>query len=157
MFPISREPLAQAVEHLPFKQRVAGSNPARLTTMSPSSSLAQDTGLSRRQHGFESRRGRQKINRVMRMKNPPHPGRVVRQECIEPLNLTITEAAKRLGVTRQALNNLVNEKAGISPEMAIRLSKAFGSSPEVWLGMQMEYDLAQIEKDAERIKVKRIA
>jgi addiction module HigA family antidote len=93
----------------------------------------------------------------MRMKNPPHPGRVVRQECIEPLHLTVTEAAKRLGVTRQALNNLVNEKAGVSPEMAIRLSKAFGSSPEVWLGMQMEYDLAQIEKDAERIKVKRIA
>jgi addiction module HigA family antidote len=94
---------------------------------------------------------------AMRMKNPPHPGRIVRQECIEPLNLTVTEAAKRLGVTRQALNNLVNEKAGISPEMAIRLSKAFGSSPEVWLGMQMEYDLAQIEKAAERIKVKRIA
>ena len=93
----------------------------------------------------------------MRMKNPPHPGRVVRQECIEPLKLTVTEAAKRLGVTRQALNNLVNEKAGVSPEMAIRLSKAFGSSPEVWLGLQMEYDLAQIEKEAERIKVKRIA
>ena len=93
----------------------------------------------------------------MRMKNPPHPGRVVRQECIEPLKLTVTDAAKRLGVTRQALNNLVNEKAGVSPEMAIRLSKAFGSSPEVWLGMQMEYDLAQIEKDAERIKVRRIA
>ena len=64
---------------------------------------------------------------------------------------------RSLGVTRQALNNLVNEKAGVSPEMAIRLSKAFGSSPEVWLGMQMEYDLAQIEKEAERIKVKRIA
>ena len=93
----------------------------------------------------------------MRMKNPPHPGRVVRQECIEPLKLTVTEVAKRLGVTRQALNNLVNEKAGVSPEMAIRLSKAFGSSPEVWLGLQMEYDLAQIEKEAERIKVKRIA
>jgi addiction module HigA family antidote len=91
------------------------------------------------------------------MKNPPHPGRVVRQECIEPLKLTVTEAAKRLGVARQTLNNLVNEKAGISPEMAIRLSKAFGSSPEVWLGMQMEYDLAQIEKEAERIKVRRIA
>ncbi len=81
----------------------------------------------------------------MRMKNPPHPGRIVRQECIEPLGVTVTEAAERLGVTRQTLNNLVNEKAGISPEMAIRLSKAFGSSPEVWLGMQMEYDLAQAE------------
>ena len=93
----------------------------------------------------------------MGMKNPPHPGRIVRQECIEPLGLTITEAAERLGVTRQTLNNLVNEKAGISPVMAIRLSKAFGGSPEVWLGMQMEHDLVQAEKNAGRIKVKRIA
>ena len=91
------------------------------------------------------------------MKNPPHPGRIVRQECIEPLGLTVTEAARALGVTRQALNNLVNLKAGISPEMAIRLSKAFGSSPEVWLGMQMTYDLAQLEKNAGRIKVQRVA
>lgn len=93
----------------------------------------------------------------MRMKNPPHPGRIVRRECIEPLGLTVTEVAERLGVTRQALNNLVNGKAGISPQMAIRLSKAFGSSPEVWLGLQMEYDLAQVEKDAGKIKVSRIA
>ena len=93
----------------------------------------------------------------MRMKNPPHPGRIVRQECIGPLGLTVTEAAKCLGVTRQALNNLVNGKAGISPEMSIRLSKAFGSSPEVWLGMQMEYDLAQAEKNAGKIKVNRIS
>jgi antitoxin HigA-1 len=92
----------------------------------------------------------------MRMKKPPHPGRIVRQECIEPLGLTVKEAAKRLGVTRQALNNLVNGKAGISPEMSIRLSKAFGSSPEVWLGLQMEYDLAQAEKHAGKIKVERI-
>ena len=93
----------------------------------------------------------------MKMKNPPHPGRIVRQECIEPLGLTVTEAARALGVTRQALNNLVNLKAGISPEMAIRLSKAFGSSPEVWLGMQMAYDLAQLEKNAGKIKVQRVA
>ncbi len=93
----------------------------------------------------------------MKMKNPPHPGRIVRQECIEPLGLTVTEAARALGVTRQALNNLVNLKAGISPEMAIRLSKAFGSSPEVWLSMQMTYDLAQLEKKAGRIKVQRVA
>jgi len=92
----------------------------------------------------------------MTMKNPPHPGRIVRQECIEPLGLTITEAAARLGVKRQTLNNLVNEKAGISPEMSIRLSKAFGSRPEVWLGLQMQYDLAQAEKNAHRIKVHRI-
>jgi len=93
----------------------------------------------------------------MKMKKPPHPGRIVRQECIEALGLTVTEAARALGVTRQALNNLVNLKAGISPEMAIRLSKAFGSSPEVWLGMQMAYDLAQLEKEAGKIKVQRIA
>ena len=92
----------------------------------------------------------------MRMKNPPHPGRIVRQECIEPLDLTITEAANRLGVTRQTLDKLVNVKAGISPAMAIRLSKAFGSSPEMWLGLQMEYDLDQTEKTAHTINVKRI-
>jgi len=93
----------------------------------------------------------------MRMKTPPHPGRIVRQECIEPLGLTITEAAQRLDVTRQTLDKLVNGKAGISPEMSIRLSKAFGSSPEMWLGLQMEYDLAKAEKTANRIKVKRIS
>lgn len=82
----------------------------------------------------------------MTMKNPPHPGRILRQECIEPLGVTITEAASRLGVKRQTLNNLVNEKAGISPEMSIRLSKAFGSCPEVWLGLQMQYDLAKAQK-----------
>ena len=92
----------------------------------------------------------------MRMKNPPHPGRIVRQECIEALGLTVSRAARALGVTRQTLNNLVNGRAGVSPEMAIRLSKAFGSSPEVWLGLQMEYDLAQAEKKAGRIKVERV-
>jgi addiction module HigA family antidote len=92
----------------------------------------------------------------MRMKNPPHPGKHIRYDCIEPLGLTITDAAKRLGVTRQALNNLVNGKAGISPEMAIRLAKAFGGSPDVWLGMQMNYDLAEANKNAGRIKVRRI-
>ena len=92
----------------------------------------------------------------MRMKNPPPPGRIVRQECIEPLGLTVTQAARSLGVTRQTLNNVVNGKSGVSPEMAIRLSKAFGSSPEVWLGLQMEYDLAQAEKRAGRIKVEKI-
>ncbi len=86
------------------------------------------------------------------MKNPPHPGRVVRQDCIEPLGLTITEAAKALGVTRQALNNLVNGKAGISPEMAVRISKAFGGSAEMWLRLQMNYDLAQLQSDLIDVK-----
>jgi antitoxin HigA-1 len=81
------------------------------------------------------------------MKNPPHPGRIVRQDYVEPLGLTITEAAKALGVTRQTLNNLVNGKAGISTEMAVRLSKAFGSSPEMWLRLQINYDLAQLRQD----------
>jgi addiction module HigA family antidote len=94
---------------------------------------------------------------TVRMKNPPHPGRIVRQECIEPLGLTVTEAAERLGVTRQTLNNIVNEKAGISAEMSIRLSKGFGSSPEMWLGLQMQYDLAQAQKHADEIKVRKIA
>jgi addiction module HigA family antidote len=92
----------------------------------------------------------------MLMKRPPHPGRIVRQECIEPLGLTVTEAAARLDVTRQNLNNLLNGKSGISPEMAIRLSKAFGSRAEVWLGLQMEYDLAEAEKTAGKIKVTRV-
>jgi addiction module HigA family antidote len=92
----------------------------------------------------------------MIMHNPPHPGEHIRHDCIEPLGLTITEAAKALGVTRQALNNLVNGKAGISPEMAIRLSKAFGGSPEVWLRMQMEYDLWQVRQRADKIKVKKL-
>lgn len=92
----------------------------------------------------------------MLMKRPPHPGRIVRQECLEPLGLTVTETAARLGVTRQNLNNLLNGKSGISPEMAIRLSKAFGSRAEVWLGLQMEYDLAEAQKTAGKIKVTRV-
>ncbi len=89
----------------------------------------------------------------MPMKNPPHPGRIVRQDCIEPLRLTITEAAKVLGVTRQALNNLVNGKSGISPEMAVRISKAFGGTAEMWVRLQANYDLAQVRLD--QISVKR--
>ena len=78
------------------------------------------------------------------MKNPSHPGDILKRRIIPATGLTVTDAAKRLKVTRQALNNLVNRKSGVSPEMAIRLSRAFGSTPEVWLGMQMAYDLAQL-------------
>lgn len=87
----------------------------------------------------------------MRMKNPPHPGSIVRLDCLEPLGLTVTEGAKALGVTRQTLNNLVNEKAGISPEMAVRLAKAFGSTAETWLRMQVAYDLAQVPQSKIRV------
>lgn len=90
----------------------------------------------------------------MPMKNPPHPGGVVLDECIEPLGLTITEAAQALGVSRVALSELVNGRRGISPEMAVRLSKAFGGSAESWLVQQAQYDLAQVKAD--RIKVKRL-
>jgi len=91
----------------------------------------------------------------MPMKNPAHPGRIVRHDCLDPLGLSVTAGAKVLGVTRQALNNVVNGKSGISPEMAIRLSKAFGSTPETWLRMQLAYDLAQARKEERKIKVRR--
>ena len=77
----------------------------------------------------------------MGMENPPHPGGIVRRQCLEPPELTVTRAAQGLGVTRQALSELVSERTGISVDMAIWLSKAFGSTPETWLGMQMAYDL----------------
>ncbi|NCC53703.1 MAG: addiction module antidote protein, HigA family [Spartobacteria bacterium] len=82
----------------------------------------------------------------MTMHTPPHPGRIVRQECIEASGLTVTDAARALGVTRQTLNNLVTENAGISPEMAIRLEQVFGSTADTWLRMQATYDLAQARK-----------
>ena len=91
---------------------------------------------------------------AMPMKNPPHPGGTVLHDCIEPLGLTITEAAQKLGVSRFTLSELVNGKRGISPEMAVRLSKAFGASAESWLAQQAQYDLAQVNH--ERIKVKRL-
>ena len=90
----------------------------------------------------------------MIMKNPPHPGGVVLRECIEPLGLSITDAAAALGVTRNTLSELVNEKRGISPEMAVRLEKVFGGSAEGWMVQQAQYDLAHVHRD--RIKLKRL-
>ena len=92
---------------------------------------------------------------MMPMHNPPHPGEIVREECLKPLGLTVTRAAQGLGVTRQALSDLVNGKAGVSVEMSLRLSKAFGSSPETWLGMQTAYDLWRASEQADRIEVER--
>ena len=92
----------------------------------------------------------------MAMQNPPHPGGIVKRQCLEPLGLTVTcRAAQGLGVTRQALSELVNERTGVSVEMAIRLSKSFGSTPETWLGMQMAYDLWQARSRAGEIAVER--
>ncbi len=93
----------------------------------------------------------------MNMQNPPHPGGVVKRQCLEPLGLTVTRAAKGLGVTRQALSELINERTGVSIEMAIRLSKAFGSTPESWLGMQTAYDLWQARSRIREIKVEEFA
>lgn len=92
----------------------------------------------------------------MAMKNPPHPGLAVRHECLEPLGLSVTQGAKVLGVTRQTLNNLLNGKSGISPEMAVRLAKAFGGSAESWLGVQLDYDLAQVRRREGEIHVRRV-
>ena len=91
----------------------------------------------------------------MPMKNPPHPGKAVRVACLEPLGLSVTAASKVLRVTRQSVSNLINGKTGISPEMAIRLSKAFGSTPETWVRMQAAYDLAKALRDEKRIRVER--
>src|SRR5262249_8694888 len=93
----------------------------------------------------------------MSLKNPVHPGRIVRQECLEPLNLSVKEAAKALGVARQSLSRVVNEKAAISPEMAIRLEKAFGGTAKTWLQMQLNYDYAKAEARRGSIHVERIS
>lgn len=90
----------------------------------------------------------------MRMKNPPHPGRVVLHDCIEPLGLTITDAAAALHVTRTTLSELVNGKRGISPEMALRLEQVFGGSAESWLVQQAQYDLAHVKPKG--IKLQRL-
>ena len=93
----------------------------------------------------------------MKMHNPPHPGEVLRELCLEPLGLTVTRAAEALGVSRKTLSAILNERAGISPEMAIRLSKAFGTSAESWLNQQVQYDLWVTEKSLGKIKVKRLS
>jgi addiction module HigA family antidote len=92
---------------------------------------------------------------TMPMMSSPHPGEILREECLRPLGLSVTAGARVLGVTRQALNNLVNEKAALSPEMAIRLEKAFGTSADMWLRLQAAYDLAQARKRQKEIKVRR--
>lgn len=91
----------------------------------------------------------------MTMKNPPHPGTIVLEECIGPMGLTITDAAQALGVTRNTLSELVNGKRGISPEMAVRLATVFGGTEQGWLVQQAHYDLAHVQRD--RLKLKRLA
>ena len=93
----------------------------------------------------------------MKMLNPPHPGEIIRELCIEPLGITITEAAKGLGVSRKTLSAIINGRAGITPEMAIRLGKAFDTTPESWLNQQIQYDLYEARKRTSNLKIKRLA
>ena len=93
----------------------------------------------------------------MPMKNPPHPGRSIKDACLEPLELTVTDGAAALGVARHTLSRVINGQAGISPEMAIRLSKAFGGSAESWITQQAQYDLWQALQRSDEIQVKAFA
>jgi addiction module HigA family antidote len=94
---------------------------------------------------------------AMKMHDPPHPGEVLRQLCIEPLGLTVTEAARALGVSRKTLSAVLNGRAGISPEMAVRLSIAFNTTAESWLQQQLQYDLWQAERKRKKLRVERLA
>jgi antitoxin HigA-1 len=93
----------------------------------------------------------------MRMYNPPHPGEVLKTLCLEPINLSVTDAAKALDVSRKTLSAILNGRAGISPEMAVRFSIAFGTSAESWLSQQMQYDLWHAEQRRKKLRVRKVA
>lgn len=93
----------------------------------------------------------------MRMHNPPHPGEILKALCFEPLGLSVTRAAEGLGVSRKTLSAILNGRAGISPEMALRLSKAFGTSAESWLNQQMQYDLWVAEQNLGELDVEKLS
>ncbi len=93
----------------------------------------------------------------MLMHNPPHPGEIIKELCLEPLGISITEAAKAFGVSRKTLSSIINGNAGISPEMAVRLSIAFNTSSESWLNQQTQYDLWEAEQHRKELRVKRLS
>jgi addiction module HigA family antidote len=93
----------------------------------------------------------------MKMHDPPHPGEVLRDLCLTPLGLTVTEAARALGVSRKTLSSIVNGRSGISADMAVRLSIAFATTPESWLNQQLQYDLCQAERNRKKMRVKRLS
>ena len=95
------------------------------------------------------------VKKQVIMRNPPHPGKIIRLECLEALGLTMTAAAKGLGVTRSTVSDLINCRAGVSPEMAIRLEKAGWSTAEAWLKLQMQHDLWQARRKAGKLKVRK--
>ena len=92
----------------------------------------------------------------MRMHHPPHPGEVLRELCLEPLGISVTDAAKAIGVARKTLSSILNGRSGISPEMAIRLAKAFDTSAESWLNQQVQYDLWEAEQHTKSLKIKKL-
>lgn len=92
----------------------------------------------------------------MTMYNPPHPGEIIKELCIDPLGLSITDVAKALGVTRKTLSSIINGNSGISPEMALRLSKAFDTTPESWLNQQLQYDLWKTKKKLGKLNIKKL-
>jgi len=93
----------------------------------------------------------------MKMHNPPHPGEVLHELCLKPLGLTVTEAARALGVSRKTLSSILNRRAGVSPEMAVRLSLAFNTSAESWLNQQVQYDLWRAERNRKKLRVHRLS
>jgi antitoxin HigA-1 len=93
----------------------------------------------------------------MKMHNPPHPGEVLRELCLEPLGLTVSDAASALGISRKTLSSILNGRAGISPEMAVRLSIAFNTTAESWLSQQLQYDLAKAEAKRHSFRVRKLA
>ena len=93
----------------------------------------------------------------MRMHNPPHPGEIIKRLCLDPLGVTVTHAAQALGVSRKTLSSILNGRAGISPEMAVRLSIAFGTSAESWLNQQTQYDLWHAEQHRKQLRVAKLA
>ena len=95
--------------------------------------------------------------KTVSMHNPPHPGEVLRELCLVPLNLSVTDTAAALGVSRNTLSAILNERAGISPEMAVRLSIAFDTTAESWLQQQLQYDLWHAEQSRKRLKVRKLA
>ena len=117
--------------------------------------LYWERGLARGLNQDWLRRIDRLMNALEMSKRTPHPGEYILEECIRPLGLTVTEAAEGLGVTRNTLSRLINRRNGVSPEMAVRLSMAFGSTPEMWLRLQNAYDLAEARQKAGKLQVKR--
>ncbi len=93
----------------------------------------------------------------MKMHNPPHPGEVLKELCLKPLGLTVTEAARGLGVSRKTLSSILNGRSGISPEMAVRLSLAFNTTAESWLNQQLQHDLWHAERNRKKLRVERLS